>query len=98
MEKESEQDQLSELSRHYDTLFWTVTSLWAAAIGGLLIYCLDHFDARLAVLGIILTDIAMYFAASFRALRRRIHDRMSSELRELHIGHFPIRQWHLFAS
>jgi hypothetical protein len=97
MANESELDRLSELSRHYDTLLWAVTSLWAAAIGGLLTYCWQNFDWRLGVFGIVLTVFAMYFAASFRVLRRRVHGRMTAEVRELHEAGFPIRQWDLFA-
>jgi hypothetical protein len=104
MANESEQDRLSELSLHYDTLLWTVTSLWAAAIGGLLVYCWEDqkFSARLAVLGIALTDLAMYFAFSFRVLRRRVYDRMK-ELKmtdhNLYVSGFPrwLRQWDMFA-
>jgi hypothetical protein len=29
---------LSELSRYYDTTLWHVTSIWAAALGGLLVF------------------------------------------------------------
>ena len=90
---------LSELSRHYDSMLWTVTSLWAAAIGGLLVYCTQHFDRWLALLGLILTVCAMFFAASFRRLRRRVHDRMSEmkyRNRALFESDRLFRQWNVF--
>jgi hypothetical protein len=87
---------LSELSRHYDSMLWTVTSLWAAAIGGLLVYCTQHFDWWLALLGLILTVCAMFFAASFRRLRSRVHDRMSTRNRALFESDPLFRQWNVF--
>jgi len=87
---------LSELSQHYDSMLWTVTSLWAAAIGGLLVYCTQHFDRWLALLGLFLTVCAMFFAASFRRLRRRVHDRMSHRNRALFESACLFRQWNVF--
>lgn len=58
--------------RHYDTLLWTVTTIMGVAIGGLLVYLHNNFDLWLAVSGLILTILAIYFAASFRELRHEI--------------------------
>jgi hypothetical protein len=87
---------LSELSRHYDTTLWAVTGFWAAAIGGLLLYVREHFDLWLAVFGVLLTVGGMYFAKSFRALRRQVHKRMSAEVRILHVSSLGFRQWDAF--
>jgi threonine/homoserine efflux transporter RhtA len=91
-----DQVALSELSRHYDTTLWAVTGLWAAAIGGLFLYVRDHFDLWLAVFGVLLTVGGMYFAKSFRALRRQVHERMSTEVRLLHVSSLGFRQWDMF--
>lgn len=95
-EDNTPQDRLSELSQHYDSMLWTVTSLWSVAIGGLLVYLNTNFDPWLAVFGIGLTVCAMEFAASFRRLRRRVHDQMSDDFRRLCISHDHFRQWHVF--
>jgi len=90
------QTELGELSRHYDSMLWTVTSLWAAAVGGLLLYSGEHFDAWVALFGLGLTVSAMYFAYSFRLLRRRVHNAMAPELRQLFLHGPGLRQWDVF--
>lgn len=87
---------LSELSRHYDTTLWAVTGLWAASVAGLLLYVREHFDLWLAVFGVILTVGGMYLAKSFRALRRQVHERMTPEVRSLHVSSLGFRQWDAF--
>ena len=86
----------SELSRHYHTTLWAVTGLSAAAVGGLLLYVRDHFDPWLAVFGVLLTVGGMYFAKSFRALRRQVHKRMTKKVRILHVSSLGFRQWDAF--
>jgi L-asparagine transporter-like permease len=89
---------LSELSRHYDTMLWTVTSLWAGSVGGLFLYVRDknNFDPWIAAFGLVLTVGGMYFAYSFRASRRRVHERMTREVQDLHISKLPFSQWGAF--
>jgi hypothetical protein len=93
---DTQQDRLDELSRHYDSMLWTVTSLWSAAIGGLLVYLTKNFDTYLVLFGIGLTVCAMSFATSFRRLRRFVHDQMSADIHKLYISHDRFRQWHVF--
>ncbi len=59
-------------TRHYDTLFYTVTKIIAAAIGGLLVYCYNQSNVNkiLVFVGSVLTVIPVYYAASFRELRQ----------------------------
>ena len=90
------QVDFSELSRHFDTTLWVVTGLWAAGTGGLFLYVRDHFDPWLSVFGILLTVGGMYFAKSFRAMRRQVHERMTSEVRILHVSRLGFRQWDAF--
>lgn len=87
---------LSELSCHYDSLLWTVTSLWAAAIGGLLVYCSSNFKLSLSLIGLLLTVCAMAFAASFRDVRSRVLACMSENLAKLHRSRGMFRQWPWF--
>ncbi len=58
-------------ARHYDTLLWSVTTIFAGAIGGLLVYVHSNFDIRLAVFGLIITPVPVYFGASFRELHSK---------------------------
>lgn len=67
-----EKNPMEDWGRHFDILFWTVTTIMATAIGGLLVVCSNNnklFDPGLAILGFSLTIIAVYFAESFRRLR-----------------------------
>lgn len=89
-------DQLSALSCHYDSMLWTVTSLWAGAIGGLLVYCTSSFDIWLSLMGLGLTVVAMAFAASFRDVRGRLIDTMSCDLAAFHRSQGGFKQWPWF--
>ena len=97
MTEDRDTSGLAELSRHYDTMLWTVTSLWAAAVGGLLVYSGEHFDPWLAVFGLVLTVCAMYFAYSFRKYRRKVHERMPESFQRLVVFQGRgFRQWDVF--
>lgn len=91
---------LSELSRYYDSILWNVTSIWVVVIGGLLMYCVEHFDSWLAVLGLLFTMCPMFFARTFRELRKRIHRELPRDLAELHVSPhaspLKIQQWDVF--
>ncbi len=87
---------LSELSRYYDSTLWNVTSIWVVLIGGLLVYCVEHFDSWLAVLGLFFTAYPIFFARSLRKLRKRIHCQLPQWLAELHVSRTKIRQWDAF--
>jgi len=96
MSSDNDANILMEMSRHYDSMLWTVTSLWAAAVGGLLVYSAENFDPWLAVFGLILTVCAMYFAYSFRVYRRRVHEKLPEELRKIVLSGTRVRQWDVF--
>ena len=96
MAEDRDTSNLAELSRHYDTMLWTVTSLWAAAVGGLLVYSGEHFDPWLAGFGLALTVCAMYFAYSFRKYRRKVNEEMPENLRRLVVKGRGLRQWDAF--
>ena len=98
MPDDLDQNELAELGRHSDSMLWTVTSLWAAAVGGLLVYSGQHFDPWLSTFGLGLTVCAMYFAYSFRVFRRRILDAMPEPLRNLVVARPGLRQWDVFTA
>lgn len=84
-----------EWSWHYDNLQWIVTTILTAAIGGLFVYLhsTDEFTLFLALLGIVLTLASVFIAASFRALRRQIHESMSDEEQVLVRSRIMFKQW-----
>jgi hypothetical protein len=90
--EELDQTALSELSRHYDSVLWAVTGIWTAVIGGLFLYVKGDFDLWLALFGILLTVFRMFFAESFRKMRRHVHARMTVEVRALHESPSWLRQ------
>jgi hypothetical protein len=95
---ELDNNVLAELSRHYDAMLWTVTAIWSTAIGGLLIYTHEHFYSLIAVFGLGFTICAMYFAFSFRVLRRKVHSKMAdSDLKELLVAGPGLHQWDVLA-
>ncbi|MEK6726679.1 MAG: hypothetical protein AABY54_09060 [Deltaproteobacteria bacterium] len=87
---------LSELCRHYDTTLWSVTSLWAAAIGGLLVYNTEHFDMWLSIFGMGMTVCAFFFAASFRKVNAQVQEKMPEGMRLLFRSPPGFRQWNGF--
>lgn len=75
--------EAEEWGRHFDTLLWTVTSILAAAIGGLLVYTTEKFDIWLALAGFSLTIITVYFSASFREVRHKIGEYYTDGIKEI---------------
>src|SRR6267142_5866923 len=73
-------EEAHDWARHYDSVQWTVAGILAAAIAGLLAYA--YGQQRLppgpSILGLALTLASVFFAASFRALRRRFNEYLQS--------------------
>lgn len=90
--------ELHAWSRHYDTLVWTVTGIFAGADGGLLLYAFSIEKPAwiVYVIGISLTVLAVYFVSSFRSARRMIHDKMKHEDSEIARGAPFLKQWRIF--
>lgn len=64
----------TDWSRHYDQIQWTTTMILTAAIAVLLAYSYsDKFEPAIAFLGLWLTWLAVYYAASCREFRRLLH-------------------------
>lgn len=63
-----------EWARHYDILLWTVTSIFLALDGALLVYCSDRakFRTSLAFGGILFNGLAVRIVASMRELRHLV--------------------------
>ncbi len=83
-------------TRHFDNLLWQVTSMFATAIGALLAYSYSNFEMAIALAGLALTIIPVYFAASFRELRRRVNKFLDPELSAALREGRSLHQWQLF--
>jgi len=73
-----------------------MSALMIGAVGALLVYCAEHFDTWLCLVGIILTVLCAFFVASFRALRRGIHSHLEPDLVRLLRGPRALKQWVAF--
>jgi flagellar biosynthesis protein FlhB len=86
-------NQLHAWSRHYDSLLWNVTTLFAAAIGGLLVYTYSTFHIGVAIVGLIITCLPVYFAASFREASYKINQHLPAEERKIIFEDRKLKQW-----
>ena len=73
---EADRDRALEFTRHYDNLLWVVTSLLLPANAGLLAFAAQNPSAQIGILGVLLSVVTVFFAASFRVLRLRLHSRL----------------------
>jgi hypothetical protein len=89
-------NELHQWSRHYDTLLWNVTTIFAAAIGGLLVYCYSNFNDIISLVGLIITPLPIYFAASFRELRKKINQHLNEADRKILHENRELKQWLLY--
>src|SRR5882724_11809050 len=92
------EDMIGEWARHYDTLLWTITYIFLALDGALLVHCSEDgkFRTLLALGGISLNFITVNLVASVRELRHRIGGRMDEAVKEsLHEGR-KLYQWSFF--
>ena len=67
-----------EYSRHYDNLVWLVTSLFTTANVALLAIAAGEKSIEVSLVGLALSVLTVYFATSFRLLRRRVHLQLKS--------------------
>lgn len=95
-------EQAHELSRHYDSTLWTVTTLFITGNIGILTfaYSSDKFECKLSVLGVFLTLVSFFFAASFRALRSKLtkyfKDHNASEDIKYLTSGYLFKQWPIY--
>jgi len=91
-------NRLDEWVRHYDNLLWTVTSIFLAANGALLVYSSDkaNFVPGLALGGLLLTGLTVYFAASMRELRHLFQNKLDDNLRSIIQEDRRLSQWWAF--
>jgi len=85
--------ELHRWSRHWDLLLWTVAGILLAASSALLV---GYFSAPSKVLGFVgsaLLLLSIFLGAGFRAMRARVHRRMSREERDLLRAPLPHAQW-----
>lgn len=76
---EWEREQALEFTRHYDNLLWVVTSLLTTANAALMALAGERLSIQVGALGIALSILTVFFAASFRLLRRQVHDRLDED-------------------
>lgn len=85
-------------TRHFDSLLWQVTSIFATAIGALIAYSYANFDVAISLAGLFFTILPVYFGASFRELRKNVSIKLDPELKEaLQLGR-QLYQWQVFVS
>lgn len=85
-------------TRHFDTLLWSVTSIFATAIGALIAYSYSNFDIAISIAGLFFTILPVYFGASFRELRKRVNKYLNPELKAAIRYGRSLYQWPLFVS
>ena len=68
------EDRSDAWAKHYDTLLWTVTTIFLVADGTLLVYCSEskNFRTSLALGGILFNLVTVYLVASMRELRHLV--------------------------
>jgi MFS family permease len=76
-----EDESIEEWSRHYDSIAWTVNTIFIAAIGGLLVYSYSQdsqeFPALVApILGLFLIPFVMFYISGFRIFRVNLHSKI----------------------
>ncbi len=91
-------NQVNEWSRHYDTLSWTVTGILCSANVGLLVYVWNNANPSWVFfpLGILLSSYSVFFAASFRSIRRRLFELPDEDDRKFAVGSHLLKQWPVF--
>jgi len=85
-------------TRHFDTILWQVTSIFAAAIGALIAYSYSNFDVAISLAGLFFTILPVYFGASFRELRKRVSPKLDPDLRKALKEGRQLYQWQVFVS
>lgn len=85
-------------SRHYDSLLWQVTAVFTAGIGGLLAYSVSSFYVEIALAGLALTCLPVYFAASFRESRDKINKHLGEKDRGVLFADRKLKQWKPYVS
>jgi hypothetical protein len=71
-------EHLQEWSRHFDSILWTMSGIVFGILGGLGVFSIKYFNVWICLGGLIITTMASYLIASFRAVRRQIHNRMNN--------------------
>lgn len=92
----------SEWSRHYDQIQWTVTTILTGSVSGLVAYSytvkVGDLDRFVLYLGFVLTWLTVYYAASFRELRRLLHTKIQDKEEKDFLLDPPhkLKQWPVF--
>lgn len=94
--------QREEWSRHYDDIQWKVIPIFTAGVGLLVVYSLDEswVSPWPEICGLALIFLGIFYVASFRSFRNRIHDDIKNTELKAFLKHpgaaAPIGQWDVF--
>lgn len=96
----ADNSQYDDWARHFDNLLWTITAIFLAANGALLVHQSEkaNFLPGLAIGGLLLTGVTVYFAASMRELRHRVGEHLDPALRDILEKDRAIYQWQAFVT
>ena len=89
-------------SRHYDQIQWTATTILTGVIGALVTYSysvrVGDLDRFVAYVGLALTWLSVYYAASFRELRHLLHENTENKDEKEFLTRLPhaLKQWPAF--
>jgi len=96
-------EAIQEWSRHYDSIVWTINSIFIPVIGGLLIYSYgqDTPAAAAPIVGLGLILFVLFYISGFRAFRHNLHSKIENPaLRDFLRDPYQrrgLRQWDLYA-
>ncbi len=85
--------QAEEWTRHYDTLFWQITSILIIAIGGLFTFAYSQKDTLINLVGLIFTGASFYVAASFRERRHFWSNQKNNSIQKEKDDPNSLQQW-----
>lgn len=85
-------DDIQDWSRHYDSIVWTVNTIFLTGIGGLLVYSYARditsaskpAASTAPLFGLSLVFFALFYISGFRKIRRLLHEKIQKpELKQL---------------
>jgi hypothetical protein len=73
---------IHEWSRHYDQVQWTITAILAAVLAAAAAKAFDDRSRVSCAVGIVVANVLLFYAASFREMRFLLHRRLSVRQRD----------------
>jgi len=94
---------IQQWSRHYDSIVWTVNSIFIAVIGALLVYVYSERSPTpvASILGLSLILFVLFYISGFRKFRANLHRKITNAaLRAFLTNPYEdrgLKQWDLYA-